>query len=179
VEAFSIRPEQPADHALIDQLHRDAFGDDKVPTLVRALRQATGPVPISLVAFIPSGALAGHVMLSAGLLDAPDRLVEVMTLSPLAVAEPFRRQGIGGALVRAGLAAAEERGTPLVFLEGNPRNYERLGFRPAGPLGFRRPSLRIPEAAFQVFPLRGYEPSMTGTFVYSAVFWANDCVGLR
>lgn len=47
------------------------------------------------------------------------------------------------------------------------------------PLGFRRPSLRIPEPAFQVLRLDSWEPWMTGTLVYSRIFWDLDCVGLR
>src|SRR6476661_1907014 len=43
---------------------------------------------------------------------------------------------------------------PLVFLEGDPAFYSRLGFVAAGPLGFIRPSARIPEPGFQVKRLR-------------------------
>ncbi len=53
------------------------------------------------------------------------------------------------------------------------------GFGRAGGLGPRSPSLRIPDPAFQVYPLAAYEPWMTGTFAYSEPRWARDCVGLR
>lgn len=43
----------------------------------------------------------------------------------------------------------------------------------------RKPSLRIPDDAFQALALTAYEPWMTGTLVYSAAFWVHDCVGLR
>jgi putative acetyltransferase len=66
-----------------------------------------------------------------------------------------------------------------VFLEGDPNYYVRAGFEPAVPHGFRKPSLRIPDAAFQVYRLSAYEPWMTGTLVYPQVFWDHDCVGLR
>jgi len=49
----------------------------------------------------------------------------------------------------------------------------------AAELGFRKPSLRIPDAAFQALPMPAYEPWMTGTLVYSHVFWEHDAVGLR
>ena len=67
----------------------------------------------------------------------------------------------------------------LVFLEGSPAYYSRFGFRAGGDLGFRRPSLRIPEPAFQVWPLAAYEPWMTGTLVHHRAFWDHDSVGLR
>ena len=45
--------------------------------------------------------------------------------------------------------------------------------------GVRPPTLRYPPGAFQVARLSSYEEWMTGTFVYSDVFWDLDCVGLR
>ncbi len=90
-----------------------------------------------------------------------------------------RGRGIGSALVRYGLAQAERRPEPLVFLEGSPDYHGRFGFQAAGRHGFRRPSLRIPEPAFQVVKLHAYEDWMTGTLVYPRPFWDLDCVGLR
>lgn len=72
-----------------------------------------------------------------------------------------------------------ERGVPLVFLEGPAAYYSRLGFERADGLGFRKPSLRIPDAAFQVVRLPSYEAWMTGTLVCSQTFWEYDAVGLR
>lgn len=161
-------------------MHAQAFGDsERVPALVDALRSAsTSLEPLSLVAVV-GGRVVGHVMLSACRLDALPRLVDVMSLSPLGVLPEFQRQGIGTRLVADALAGADRRGIPLVFLEGSPRYYGTRGFVEATALGFRPPSLRIPLGAFQVARLSAYEEWMTGTFVYSDVFWALDSVGLR
>lgn len=67
----------------------------------------------------------------------------------------------------------------MVFLEGDPVFYLRLGFTPGGQQGFRKPSLRIPDAAFQAIRLPSHEPWMTGTLVYPDTFWQHDAVGLR
>jgi putative acetyltransferase len=67
----------------------------------------------------------------------------------------------------------------LVFLEGDPSRCPRSGFLPAGGLGFRKPSLRIPDAAFQVVRLPAYESWMTGTLVCPDTFWRHDAAGLR
>lgn len=88
-------------------------------------------------------------------------------------------EGIGARLISDGLRDLAERLVPLVFLEGPPSYYSRLGFRPGAELDFRKPSLRIPDAACQVLALPAYEPWMTGTLVYSAPFWEYDAVGLR
>lgn len=179
-DSLTIRPEHPADHAIVADLHARAFEDpDRVPALVDALRIAPAALPpISLVATVDDQVI-GHVLLSACRLDAPRRLVDVFTLSPLAVDPGWQRRGVGTALIRAALAAADDSGVPLVFLEGSPDYYAARGFGPAGEIDFRRPSLRIPEPAFQVACLSRYEPWMTGTFVYSDTFWRHDSVGLR
>ena len=72
-----------------------------------------------------------------------------------------------------------DRGGPLVFLEGDPGYYRASGSCRAPTLGFRKPSLRIPDDAFQVTALPAYEPWMTGTLVYAEPFWRHDAVGLR
>jgi putative acetyltransferase len=165
------------DPAAVREVHTAAFKDDgRVADLADALR--SDPATLSLVA-IQDGEVAGNVMFSRCLLDAPQRLVEVRTLSPLGVRPAHQRRGVGRELIRQGLAEMDALGVPLVFLEGDPRYYRTSGFRAGHELGFRKPSLRIPDAGFQVYPLSAYEPWMTGTFVYSAVFWEHDSVGLR
>ncbi|MGW7682462.1 GNAT family N-acetyltransferase [Kribbella sp. NPDC054772] len=178
---MDLREELPADRQAVRNVHMRAFGDhglvvaDLVDTLRNTLASDDG---LSLVAE-QDGQLVGHVMFTRSLLDAPRQLVDVQVLSPLAVLPDLHKRGIGSALVRHGLEILAERDVPLVFLEGDPGYYSRLGFVPGGDLGFRKPSLRIPDAAFQAVKLPAYESWMTGTLVYAEAFWRHDAVGLR
>jgi len=174
---ITIRHETPSDHAAIRMVHHDAFGpQEPIDKLVDGLRNLSANLPtLSLVATVDD-AVTGHVMLSHGWLDAPKQLIDVYVLSPLGVASAHQRQGVGKALISAAIDAAT---TPLVFLEGNPKYYGPRGFEKASDSGFRAPSLRIPDPAFQVYKRDGYTPDMTGTLVYPDVFWQLDCVGLR
>jgi len=157
----------------------EAFGDPRFKALLADLRTSDAWVDgLSFVAAL-GDEVVGHVLFTRSLLDAPRRLVDVLVLSPLAVRADMRGRGIGSALVLRGLAELRCWPEPLVFLEGSPDYYRRFGFRPGGELQFRRPSLRIPEAAFQVVTLPSYKPWMTGTLVYAEAFWRHDCVGLR
>ncbi len=181
VAAMDIRNEQAEDRRQVHDLHLAAFGEhgNVVVRLLDGLRQLiTDHAGLSLVAD-DGGEVVGHVMFTRSLLDAPRRLVEVQVLSPLAVRPDRQGQGIGSALVGHGVRLLAEQLVPLVFLEGSPSYYSRLGFRPGAELGFRKPSLRIPDAAFQVQTLPAYGSWMTGTLVYSAIFWEHDAVGLR
>jgi putative acetyltransferase len=176
---MEYRAELPDDRQAVLDVNRRAFGDsgDKVAALVNGLRHDDPEAP-SLVA-TNAGRVVGHVMFTRTLLDAPRRLMSVAVLSPLAVDPQWQRRGIGSALVRYGVETLDRSGAPMVWLEGSPAYYGRFGFKPGGDHGFRKPSLRIPDAAFQVLTLSAYEPWMTGTLVYSATFWKHDCVGLR
>jgi putative acetyltransferase len=178
---LDIRRERPVDRDAVRDVNRDAFVDHgaHVAGLVEALRDLISvDRGVSLVA-VEGHEVIGHVMFTPSLLDAPRALVPVQVLSPLAVLPGAQRRGVGSALVRRGVEIVAGQGAPIVFLEGNPAYYSRLGFVAAGSLGYRRPSLRIPEPAFQAMNLPAHEPWMTGTLVYSHIFWDHDAVGLR
>ena len=173
------RAARPEDDAAIDQVVGAAFGAEG-PVIVRllGLLAAAGHRVASLVAE-EDAAVVGHVQLSRSWVDARERLVEVVVLSPLSVLPAAQGRGVGTALVAAALEEATALGAPAVFLEGSPDYYGRRGFSRASALGFTRPSVRIPDAACQVALLPSYEPWMTGALVYCDPFWVTDAVGLR
>jgi putative acetyltransferase len=176
---MELRAERDQDHGVVGELHRRAFGDDGdlIVRLVGALRR-DDPEARGFVAE-EDGRVVAHILFTRSLLDAPRELVTVQVLSPVGVLPEYQKRGIGTALIRHGIAEMDRLGVPLVFLEGDPAYYSRVGFVAGGDLGFRKPSLRIPDAAFQVWKLSSCRPWMTGTLVYSAAFWDHDCVGLR
>lgn len=174
-----MRHERPEDQEAVRDVVTRAFGGRTVTDLADALRQRLHDAwGCSLVAEL-DGRVVGHVMLTGARVDAPARLVDVLVLSPLSVDPEHQGQGIGTALVRAALELADAQRAPVVLLEGDPRYYSRLGFTPAGAHGIRRPSTRIPEAAFQVALLAAYDSEVRGTLVYPDVWWDHDAVGLR
>jgi putative acetyltransferase len=173
-----VRPERAADRDAVRAVVREAFGEDGVAALLDDLRANPAWLGLSFVAE-DGGEVIGHVSLTRAWVDDPRSVVDVLVLSPLSVRPDRQRAGVGGALVAAAQAAATEREEPLVFLEGDPRYYSRLGFVPAGPLGFTAPSPRIPERAFQVWPTPAYRGGLSGALVYPDVFWRHDAVGLR
>ena len=174
-----FRRERSHEVAVVDTMVIETFGRENLRGLLRDLRASDAWIDgLSFVAEL-DGEVVGHVLFTRSRLDAPRRLVDVLVLSPLAVRADVQGRGIGSDLVRYGLEHVRSRPEPAVFLEGSPRYYPRFGFVPGGGLGFRKPSLRIPDPAFQVVTQPSYEPWMTGTLVYAEAFWRHDCVGLR
>jgi putative acetyltransferase len=179
--ACRIREERPDDHDQVRRVQNAAFAhhEGRVGDLVDALRERLSRSNgLSLVA-TDKDIVVGHAMYTRCLLDAPQRLVDVQVLSPVGVLPESQRLGIGSMLITTGLEMLNARGVPLVFLEGSPSYYSRFGFVAGSELDFVKPSLRIPDAGFQVKVLQSYESWMTGTLVYSQTFWDLDFVGLR
>lgn len=174
-----VRAQADGDKDGVRRVVTEAFGEqgEKVADLAEALTAS----PNHRGGFVAEedGQVVGHVQLSRSWVDAPSRLVEVLVLSPLSVLPGEQRKGIGKLLVARAIEEAGNAGAPMLFLEGSPVYYSRLGFEPGGRHGFTPPSVRIPDAAFQVVLLPAHESWMTGALVYNEVFWAYDSVGLR
>ncbi|MGN0063196.1 MAG: GNAT family N-acetyltransferase [Nocardioides sp.] len=176
---MDVRLVSPSDRDGVERVVLDAFGEEGRPivTVLDHLR-AREDVRAELVAE-DEGSVVGYVALSRAWLDARERLVDVLVLSPLAVLPDRQRQGIGAELLAAACRAGETLGAPLVFLEGDPRYYSRLGWEASAGHGIERPSARIPEPACQLVLLGAYESWMTGRLVYPDAWWRLDLVGLR
>ena len=118
---IEVREERPEDRDAVRAVEVAAFGRDDEADIVDALRSDPAWT-LSLVA-VAGEEIVGHLLFTRG-----DR---AMTLGPLAVAPSHQRSGVGGALMREGLARFDE---PVVLL-GHVEYYPRFGFRPAAPLG--------------------------------------------
>ena len=161
---MNIRPETEADHEAIRTVNDQAFGEPIEATLVEAIRASDRFVPeLSLVAE-RDGEIVGHVVLSY--VDIEPGAVRVLQLGPIAVLPSHQRRGVGSALMHEALRLAEQRGEPLVLIEGDPRYYERFGFRRADESGIEAPEGAHGPQFFMMRPLAAYDPALRGRAVY-------------
>ena len=126
MDNLGIRESEQADVAAIEALYPEAFPEEDLVPLVRDLLHDTD-IAMSLVGVIDRR-LVGHVIFTKCSVDESE--VEASLLAPLAVAPAWQRQGIGSAIVRAGLRRLEKAGVDLVCVLGDPGYYRRLGFVP-------------------------------------------------
>ena len=141
-----IRTAHPEDAAGIRAVNISAFGTTAEADLVDALCERAAPI-ISLVAD-DDGAIVGHILFTPMTLDA-DRELKVMGLAPLAVATDRQRQGIGTALVHAGLDECWQLGAAAVAVLGHAHYYPRFGFVPASQFGLMS-QYEVPDDVFMI-----------------------------
>jgi putative acetyltransferase len=166
-----VRVESAEDVPAVARVIEAAFGRPGEGHMVDAIRASEGYVPELAFVAEADGEVVGHVLLSyVGLAGSQRRLLE---LAPLAVAPERQRQGIGSALTRAALAAADGRGEPLVLVLGHPGYYVRFGFRRADEFGLEPPQPAW-HAAFMAVPLGAYEASIRGRVVFPPSFAHAD-----
>ncbi len=122
---FQIRPSALSDLTAIDSLYPQAFPDEDLLPLVKDLIEAAD-LSISLVAVVDAQ-IAGHVVFTKCGVDGSS--TGVALLGPLAVAPSWQRQGLGTALVQAGVEQMNNANVSLVLVLGDPAYYGRFGFR--------------------------------------------------
>lgn len=165
--SLEIRPETPNDYFAIRSVVTAAFGRAEEARLVSDLR-VDNALTIALVAEV-DGQIVGHIAFSPVQIVAPAQTTSALALAPVAVHPEWQGRGVGGELIRAGLAAASDAGHELVVVVGHAEYYPRFGFIAAGPFGIECPypvppevwmvAELIPEAASRQRGLVRYHPA--------------------
>lgn len=162
-----IRIEKKSDLRFIREVNEAAFETPAEANLVDALREQAQPV-ISLLAE-DGGEIVGHILFSPVMLAGHPEL-DIMGLAPMAVSPERQRQGIGSALVRAGLDECRNLGSGAVVVLGHSEYYPRFGFKPASTFGIAC-EYDVPAEVFMAMELRpGYLEGASGTIEYHAAF---------
>lgn len=165
---MKIRPETPNDQGAIFALTTAAFApmpysDGTEPAIIDGLRNE-GDLALSLVA-TKADIIVGHITFSPVAIDGVDN--HWFGLGPVSVAIAEQRKGIGGALIRDGLAQLKSLGANGCVLVGNPAYYSRFGFQCDGEIMYDG----IPSDYVQWLSFDGTSPK--GLLQYSPAFRAT------
>lgn len=124
--------------------------------IVEALRAADA-LTVSLVA-VMDGAIVGHIAFSPVVIS--DGSEGWYGLGPLSVLPTYQRQGIGKALVQAGLSRLRDLSAQGCCLVGHPEYYPQFGFATTSELRYEG----VPPEFFFVLSLGGPIPRGTVAF---------------
>jgi len=131
-----IRYENPEDTSTIFNVTLEAFKTLEISShteqfIIDALRQAQA-LTVSLVAELNSK-IVGHIAFSP--VQMTDGTHDWYGLGPVSVLPNYQRQGIGKALIKAGLAQLQTLNAKGCCLVGHPDYYGQLGFKNVNGLG--------------------------------------------
>jgi len=164
-----IRPESPADKHTVYEVNAAAFGRADEARLVDTLR----PVDTTLLSLVADteGRVVGHALFTKVAMQSENgRACPGAALGPVAVHPSQQRQGIGSALIRAGLEHLRQAGLAYCVVLGHSSYYPRFGFETSTAHGIRC-QWDVPEEVFMVLPLRpGGLEGCSGVVQYAAAF---------
>ena len=163
--AITIRPEAPGDEETIFELTEAAFADMPFSDgdeqhLVTRLRK-DGDLTLSLVAE-DAERIVGHVAFSP--VTISDGTTGWFGLGPVSVWPELHHRGIGGALIKRGIADMRASGAKGIVLLGSNEYYPRFGFAHDSGLSYPGP----PPEYFQALLLDGDMPQ--GVVSYARAF---------
>jgi len=165
-----IRTETLLDAEIITQITKAAFADRSYSSgtehlIIKQLRKA-GALALSLIAQSDAH-IVGHIAFSVVTIDDAD--LGWYGLGPISVLPAWQRQGVGSALIDAGLADLRVMGGQGCVVEGDFRYYRRFGFE-------TYPHLIYDEAPapeyFMALPF--YDEVPKGKVEYHEAFRLND-----
>ncbi len=170
---YTIRLERTEDHRAVEELIRESFWNVYHPGcsehyVMHVLRE--DPAFVKELDFVmeQGGRIIGQNMFMRTVIEADDgRVIDVLTMGPICVANDLKRQGYGKKLLDYSLEKAEAMGFGAVLFEGNIGFYGKSGFAYSRSFGIRYHDL--PEGADDSFFLcreliPGYLKGITGVY---------------
>jgi len=145
-----------------------AFAAEDLRPLVSEL--LTGQAQVLSLAAFDDHSMTGHVLFTIFSGEGDNDRKAGALLAPLCVLPNYQKQGLGRALVEAGIEKLQQSGVRQLFVLGDPAYYSRLGFQAE-----RRalPPYPLPEQwqeAWQSMPVSGGRPLKAGQCILPQVW---------
>jgi len=123
--SLTILPETAKDAQAIERLHERTFGPGRFVLSAYRLREHVDHLlDLSFTARIGTLMVGSVRQLPICVGDT-----KALMLGPLTVEPPFRKRGVGSALLQRALGDARAKGHRLVLLVGDEAYYSRVGFK--------------------------------------------------
>ena len=180
---YTIRLEEKKDYRTVENLIRESFWNVYRPGcsehyVIHVLR--SDPAFVKELDFVmeQGGRIIGQNIFMETIIEADDgKIIPVLTMGPICIANDLKRQGYGKALLNYSLDKAAALGFGAVLFEGNIDFYGKSGFDYASKFGIRHHDL--PEDADSSFFLckelkEGYLDGISGVYQTPQGYYVND-----
>ncbi|MBO7405822.1 MAG: N-acetyltransferase [Clostridia bacterium] len=179
----TIRSERPEDFRAVEELIRESFWNVYRPGclehyVIHVLRSDPAFIPELDFVMERDGRIIGQNMFMKTVIEADDgRVIDVLTMGPICVANDLKRRGYGKKLLDYSLEKASAMGFGAVLFEGNIGFYGKSGFDYASRFGIRYHDL--PEGADASFFLcreliPGYLDGITGVYQTPPGYYVDE-----
>lgn len=175
-----IRSENEQDHRIVEELTREAFWNHYMPGcfehfILHNLRNSRDFIAkLDFVAEM-KGQIVGNIVYSRGIIkDKQEKGIEVICFGPVSVLPALQKQGIGSALINHSIKEAKLMDYPAICIYGDPRYYNRFGFRCAEKYDIKTADDKF-AVALQVLELKtGALKNISGRFIETEAFQYDE-----
>lgn len=166
-----IRQERVADYSQIFEVIEKAFENESMSNhkehiLVDQLRHTDAYIPELALVYTDHGEVLGHVFYSECFIgDHP-----ILALAPISVTPEEQGKGIGRQLIDASIERAKWSGFSAIVVLGEPKLYEKFGFKQAAEFNIKAP-FDVPSENYMIMELyKGSLQGIEGTVKYAVPF---------
>lgn len=180
---YIIRLEKSRDHTEVEHLVRDSFWNVYRPGclehyVLHCLRDDPAFIPELDFVMEKDGVIIGqNIFMRASIAADDGRIIPILTMGPICIANALKRQGYGKILLDYSLEQAAKLGAGAVCFEGNIDFYGKSGFIYASRYGIRYHGLPEGEdASFflckELIP--GYLDGITGEYATPSGYFVDE-----
>jgi len=129
-----LRPEEEKDFYYVENLTREAFWNIYKPgcdehLLVHNIRNKKEFIKeLDYVAVFNDG-ITGNIIYARTKVIGINKEYDILTFGPVSVLPVYQKKGIGKKLIEYTIAKSKEMGFNAIIIYGNPKYYERFGFK--------------------------------------------------
>ncbi|MDR2595760.1 MAG: N-acetyltransferase [Treponema sp.] len=129
-----LRLEEEKDYNSVENLTREAFWNVYKPgcdehLLVHNIRKTKEFIKDLDYVAVLKDEIVGNIVYAKAKIIGIDKEYDVITFGPVSVLPMYQKKGIGKNLIEHTITKAKEMGFNAVIIYGNPKYYERFGFK--------------------------------------------------
>ena len=167
---LETKPETKSDYLAIKNVNDLAFGSSAEGILVEKLRLNPDFIPELSIVAVLNGKIVGHILFFPIRIKGGSASYNSLALAPMSVLPGYQKKGIGGQLIKNGLAFAGKLGFKSVIVLGHADYYPRYGFSPASKWKITSP-FDVPDEVFMAIELVPHGlKNVSGIVEYPAEF---------